>query len=121
MSKLNNIAIIFSVLIFSFSFNACCSKKKIKTDTTTTNTPPSPRDFEAEGFLEATVIIYEVDGCTWMLRLMNQKLLQPYTPLPTNFQKNDLQVWIKFTAEKDAMTTCMAGDVVNVVAIELKK
>jgi hypothetical protein len=73
-----------------------------------------------EGYEKATVISYEVDGCTWMLDLEDGKKLQP-AELKPEFQKDRLDVWIKYEIKKGAVGICMAGTMINLVEIELRK
>jgi len=74
---------------------------------------------EEKGFVKATVKNYTVDGCTWMLFSESGKKLQP-AKLDAAFQKNDLPVWIQYTVKKGATGICMAGEIVDITAIELR-
>ncbi|MCW3101731.1 MAG: hypothetical protein JWO09_171 [Bacteroidetes bacterium] len=72
------------------------------------------------GYTKATVIDYKVDGCTWMLELEDGKKLQP-AELKPDYQKDKLQVWITYEIKKGGMGICMAGEMVNITHIELRK
>lgn len=72
------------------------------------------------GYTKATVINYTVDGCTWMLELEDGKKLQP-AELKPEFQKDKLNVWIMYETRKGGIGICMAGEMVNITAIELRK
>ena len=70
-----------------------------------------------EGYEKATVIDNTgLDGCRFMLQLESGKKLQP-TNLEEQYLKNGKQLWIKYVVQKDAMSVCMAGDVVNITSI----
>ena len=69
---------------------------------------------------EAMVIDYsEIAGCTFLLQLNNGEKIQP-TNLSPDFRKDKLKVLIKYQIT-DMMSACMAGKVVSVSHIELKK
>src|ERR1035437_2473533 len=103
----------FSFLIFNFSFLiiSCDCKKKAVSASQTTATDQK-RDFEKEGYLKATVINYEVDGCTFLLKLPDEKKLEP-TNLAAEFKKDQLAVWIKYASPKGAVSICMVGQMVE--------
>lgn len=75
---------------------------------------------EEKGFTSAKVISYNVDGCTWMIILKDGTQLQPLNLQP-EFQKNDLEIWIKYEIKKGAVGICMAGEIINIKEIEVKK
>ncbi len=64
----------------------------------------------------ATVIFYEIDGCKWMLKLPNGNKLQP-VELDEAFQKDGLKVKIAYREKPDAISICMAGQVVDLIRI----
>ena len=69
---------------------------------------------------EATVIDYsEVSGCSFLLQLNNGEKLEP-SNLSADFKKDKLKVLIRYEVA-DMMSACMAGKVVSVTHIELKK
>jgi hypothetical protein len=112
--------LIYSLFIFSFSFLiiSCHCKKKIAADTKAT--AEVKRDFEVEGYTKATVINYAVDGCTFLLQLADEKKLEP-TNLSTDFKKDNLAVWVKYMPKKGGMSVCMAGQIVEISDIQLRK
>jgi hypothetical protein len=71
-------------------------------------------------YTKAEVINYAIDGCTWMLQLKDGKKLQP-SYLKPEFQKDKLKVWIKYSPKKGGVGICMAGEMVNITEIELRK
>ena len=73
-----------------------------------------------EGYTKAEVINYTVDGCSWMLQLEDGKKLEP-AGLKPEFQKDKLKVWIKYTIKKGGAGICMAGEMINLTEIELRK
>ncbi|MCW3071812.1 MAG: hypothetical protein JWO44_1702 [Bacteroidetes bacterium] len=72
------------------------------------------------GYTKATVVNYTYDGCSWMLELEDGKKLQP-SALKPEFQKEKLKVWIRYEPKKGGMGICMAGELVNITEIELRK
>ena len=92
--------IIITLLLFS-----CKNKKAII------------KNFEAEGFVKATVIKYEVESCGYLIRLENELLLSPDS-LPKAYEKNNFLVWIKYNnTKKQSLSTCMAGKTINLIEI----
>lgn len=112
---------LFSLFIINYSFfiSSCHCKKK----TTSSQNPTSAeqkKDFEQEGYIKAIVINYEVDGCHFLLRLEDGKKLEP-SSLTDDFKKDQLAVWIKYTPKKNAASVCMAGQIVDLTDIQLRK
>ncbi|MEK6615069.1 MAG: hypothetical protein AABZ32_02995 [Bacteroidota bacterium] len=116
MKKIFFISVFLS--IGSSFFSSCHCKKKTTTDTVTSI--ESKRDFEKEGYTKATVIFYELDACKYLLQLEDQKKLDP-SNLSADFQKDHLAVWIKYALKKDAVSACMAGQIVDLSDIHLRK
>jgi len=108
---------LFFILV-SFFFPSCHCKKKAATDTT--NSEEVKKDFAADGYIKATVINYEVDGCTFLLLLEDGKKIEP-TNLSADFRKDKLTVWIKYMAKKGGVSVCMAGQIVELSDIQLRK
>lgn len=77
-------------------------------------------DLEVEGYTKATVISYEVDGCTFLLQLADEKKLEP-TNLSADFKKDRLAVWIKYVPKKGAVGICMAGQIVELSDIQIRR
>jgi len=79
------------------------------------------RDFEKEGYEKAIVIYYELDACKYLLQLYNEKKLEPTPALAPEFQKDQLMVWVKYVDKKDGMSVCMAGKMVEISDIQIRK
>ena len=109
----------FPIFLFSFLFTACyCRKKAVSAPPTTT--AEQKRDFEKEGYAKATVINYEVDGCKFILKLEDGKKLEP-SALSDDFKTDQLAVWIKYAPKKGVVSVCMAGQVVELSDIQIRK
>ena len=118
----------FITLLFiscAFFLNSCCCKKKAATQ----HLAPTEvkRDFEKEEYTKATVIFYEVDACKYILGLEPDlngadvvKQLEP-TNLGEEFKKDQLLVWIKYIPKKGGISVCMAGPMVDITDIQLRK
>ena len=120
MKKTFKFLLVFFLFNFFFLvFSSCHCKKKI-TSASQPSTAEQKRDFEKEGYVKATVINYEVDGCTFLFKLSDEKKLEP-TSLSAEFKKDQLAVWIKYTPKKGAVSTCMAGQVVELSDIQIRK
>ncbi|MGZ4035504.1 MAG: hypothetical protein ACXVPU_10110 [Bacteroidia bacterium] len=76
--------------------------------------------YEFEGYEKAKVINYPIDGCGWMLQLEDSTKLQPLILSP-EFQKEGLQVLIKYEIKKDVAGVCMAGKIVALTDIKKLK
>jgi hypothetical protein len=87
---------------------------------TITRNTTEPWEYRDSIYKAATVINYALDGCTWMIRLEDGKKLQP-SNLKPEFQKDKLKVWIKYTIKKGGVGICMAGEMVDITEIELRK
>lgn len=86
-----------------------CKHQKVVTDT----------EMEAQGFVKAMVISYEIDGCNYMLELVSDKSRLEPDGLQPEYQKDSMNVWIKYKAAPDRMSVCMAGATIDL--IEIKK
>lgn len=103
-------------MTFSMSIISChCCKKS-----TSSEVKESKRDFEKEGYVKATVINYTLDGCTFLLQLADEKKLEP-TNLSADFKKDQLAVWIKYMPKKGGVSICMAGQMVELSDIQIRK
>ena len=108
----------FFLILSSFFVAACHCKKKASA---AAEAPVSQsEDFSKIGYTKATVINYEVDGCHFLLQLEDGKKLEP-SKLADEFKKDKLAVWIKYTLQKNAMSICMAGQMVELSDIQLRK
>ncbi len=110
---------LFVLTAMLFTLGCCCTGKCNKAPATQNVT--GQRDYPAEGFTKATVIDYQLDGCKWMLKLENGDMLLPSPPPAERFQKDQIPVWVKYEVVKGGMSTCMAGTMVKVTAIEERK
>jgi hypothetical protein len=102
---------------FSFIENNEAKKVKIESGASSDS---FKMDFEKEGYAKATIISYQVDGCTFILQLSDGKKLQPYN-LSDEFKKDQLTVWVKYVPKKNVFNSCMAGQVVELSDIQLRK
>ncbi len=103
------------MLIGLVCFESCSTGKNASTGTTTTAS--SNKD---DGRVSATVMKYEVDGCTWLLVLESGEKLATQTLLPLEFAQDGLKVIIKYENLKDGLSTCMAGKMIKLVEIKRK-
>ncbi len=108
----------FLILSFSFLLTSCHCKKK--TAASQNNPSEVMRNFSEEGYTKAVVINYEIDGCNYLLQIAEQKKLEP-TNLPQEFKKDKLDVWIKYVPKKGGMSICMAGQMIDITDIQLRK
>jgi hypothetical protein len=76
--------------------------------------------FAAEGFIKAEVHAYDVDGCGFLLFLEDEKKLNP-GELKQEFKKEGLKVWIRYEKKKGVMSTCMAGENIQLIDIRIRK
>ena len=110
----------FLILISSFVLVSCHCKKKTAT-TAPPDTTQTKRDFPKEGYFSAMVINYEMDACRYLVIVNGEKKLEPSKPLASEFQKDQLAVWVKYADKKGAVSACMAGQVVDITDIQLRK
>lgn len=74
---------------------------------------------EAQGFVKAMIISYEIDGCNYMLELVSDKSRLEPDGLQPEYQKDSMNVWIKYKSAPDRMSVCMAGATIDL--LEIKK
>ena len=113
----NNILRTLIFLLAITGLVSCHCKQKVSGKTVPIETT---RDFPAEGYVKATVIHYELDGCGYLLQLEDGKKLEP-DALPESFRKENTLVWIKYEIRKGATSICMAGIMVTVADIQIRK
>jgi hypothetical protein len=118
MKKLFHLLLAIFLVNFSLAFTSCCCKKKAANKNTVAT--DVKRDFEKEGYVKATVINYEVDGCSFMIQLEDGKKLDP-SSLADDFRKDQTAVWIKYTIKKGGASVCMAGQMIDVSDIQFRK
>ncbi len=106
-NKLKNIILITFIVLT----NACSHK---------TMSVQSLASEEKANFIKATIINYTLDGCGWMLQLEDEKKLQPVN-LNNEFKKENLKVWVQYQPVKQGMSICMAGEIITITTIELRK
>ena len=105
---MNKLTKLFVIALFISLVTACVTQKKVVSDS----------EMEAQGFVKAMVITYEVDGCGYMLELSSDKSRLEPDGLQPDFQKDSLPVWIKYKTV-DRMSICMAGATIDL--LEIKK
>jgi hypothetical protein len=110
-NKLKHIAGISAVLLLICFMTSCGYGDRAH---------PADTEHIFKGYQKATIIDYTVDGCKWMLQLEDGKKLQPLELKP-EFQKDQLKVWVMYEIKKGAVGICMAGEIVNITNIELRK
>ena len=111
--KLNNIKLIIIGLLALTSLQSC--KLFIK-PATIVSQKVAPIHNE---YTKATIINYTIDGCSWMIRLEDGKLLEPIN-LKDEFKKENLKVWIQYKHYEN-FSFCMSGEMVTITAIELRE
>lgn len=100
---------LFVIALFAALLTACISQKKTVSDS----------EMEKQGFVKAMTVKYDVDGCGYMLELVSDKSRLEPDGLQPDFQKDSMNVWIKYTAAPDRMSVCMAGATIDL--LEIKK
>ena len=110
-----------SFLIFNLSFFlvSCHCKKSATVEAPAT--AEVKRDFAAEGYVQASVIHYEMDACQYLILVGGEKKLEPSAPLKPEFQKDQLAVWVKYIPKKGGVSACMAGQPVDISDIRIRK
>lgn len=104
----------FLILTFVFSLFVVNSSAQEK---------PKKINYTKEGYVKAKVIKYEVDGCGFLVELADkQKTKLMPDKLNDKLKKNNQKVWIKYTLpKKQLMSTCMAGQAIEVTDICKRK
>jgi hypothetical protein len=110
--KLKNIKLIMICLLACSSIPSCKLFVKEK------QVIPEKTNLLRTEFTAATVINHTVDGCSWMIKLEDGKLLEPVN-LKDEFKKENLKVWIQYK-HYDNFSFCMAGEMVTITAIEVR-
>ncbi len=102
--RIFRICIVGLISIAPLFFNSCKSKKEV---------------FLKEGFVQATVIKYEVESCGYILQLNADEKIMPNKELETEFKVDKMPVWVKYTVQSKAKnTTCMAGKLAEITEIK---
>ena len=120
MKKIFQFAFLVLISYSLFILPSCHCKQK-----TACAHPPAAvevkKDFEKEGYAKASVIHFELDGCNYLLQLSDEKKIEPADGLSPEFQKDKLAVWVKYTVKKDGVSICMAGQIVEISDIQIRK
>ncbi len=104
MGKLKHL---LPAILIVLTFAACNLFKKQKSDT----------EWQQAFYVNSFVTEVHLDGCMWMLQLESDgKRLEP-DGLQPEFEKDSLNVWIKYEPE-ERMSVCMAGQTVKVLDIK---
>ncbi len=115
MIHFRNILLYTTLLICVTS--CCCHKKAASTDTAKKE---DSVDYEKQGYVKASIIILNLDGCKYLLQLSSGKRLE-VQGLPEELKKEKLQLWIKYLPDKEAMSICMAGEIVKLTEFKIIK
>jgi len=116
MKKICNLILLGAVLMISSGITSCCCHKNCCSRTT----KESKRNYEKEGYVLATVIKIDLDGCNYLLKLNSDKKLEA-TNLSDELKKEHSKVWIKYVPDSAAMSICMAGELVKLTEFVLVK
>ena len=97
---------------------SCSKKSSPKVEITKEiSTTEKSKDFIKERYVKAIITdLSALDGCQFLLKLEDGSKLIPLN-LEDNFKVDNLNVWVKYTENKMAVTICMAGKVVNILDI----
>jgi hypothetical protein len=108
------ISLLFLILSLAVLSGCHCHKPVSKTASSNS----AKRDYAAEGYVQATVTLFDVDGCKWLITLADGKRVIPSPALADGFAIDGLKIWLKFAPKKGAVGICMAGTIVEITAIE---
>jgi hypothetical protein len=97
---------IFLPLVISIVFLASCGGDE--------NT-----QMERKGFVKATIINMDLDGCEYVLQLESGEKVEPVN-LEEEFKADGLDIWVKYKADKEKVGACMIGPIVNVEEIQIR-
>jgi|ERR1019366_3648444 hypothetical protein len=114
-NKLKNITVIIISIVVLSAMQSCFLFVKNKTEI---QNPKEPVPLYI-GYTKATITNYTVDGCSWMIKLEDSKMLEPVN-LKDEFKKEGLKVWIQYK-HYDNYSFCMAGEMVTITAIEIRE
>ncbi|HEX8515713.1 MAG TPA: hypothetical protein VF868_05890 [Bacteroidia bacterium] len=104
----------FIIFVSFITLLGACSEKNIASG------GEVKEEVQPRGAVAATVFRLDLDGCTWMIRLEDGTQLQP-SGLQLEFQQDGLKVWVTYTNNKHGTSICMAGQVIDVTEIQLRK
>lgn len=85
--------------------------------------PPADRyraiSTTGDHYTEMTVVKLDLDGCSWMLQPKDGKKLEPVN-LKDEYKKDNLNVLVTYEPYKGT-SICMAGEMVTITDIKLRK
>lgn len=120
--------LIYNILFFStallLALTSCNKKSGTSSETNTPVEKTTEKTNEAalikDGFVKASIIDKTgLDGCSFMIKLENELLLESNS-IKEEFKKDSLKIWVKYIPKKGAMSICMSGKMVDIVAIKLR-
>ena len=114
-------------LAFAFVITTCvaCSPKtntstKEEPDNNATESLKAEKEYEKEKYIKAMVVdMSALDGCRFMLKLESGKKLEP-DKMDQIYQRDNMNVWIKYSLNKGGASICMSGQMVTLIDIQLR-
>ena len=101
-----------------FILAGSCQPKVVPANSTGQESVKTAANFVEQGFKKGTIVDKTgLDGCGFMIKLENDKILEP-SELDDQFKKEGIQVWVKYSIPKSLNSICMAGQLVKLTAIE---
>ncbi|MGI8893996.1 MAG: hypothetical protein ACR2GN_11150 [Bacteroidia bacterium] len=97
--------IILPLLISIFLFAACGSDENTQ--------------MERKGFVKATIINMDLDGCEYVIQLESGQKVEPVN-LEEEFKADGLDIWVKYNADNEKLGACMIGPIVNVEEMQIR-
>ncbi len=110
-TQIKYIAILVMSIVYFSTLQSCSLFSGAENKTA----KPIADTHEQDGFVNATIINYSVDGCTFMIQLKGGKKLEPVN-LKDEFKKDNLKVWVKYQHYK-GNSICMAGEMVTIISM----
>ncbi len=130
---MKKIILVLSLILFCINLNVIAQtnkkKKKRKTKYSTTASKPKTQKVIKPLTLEEKKLIQDgyfrasvkdnrnIAGCGFVLKMEDHSTLEPLN-LDTVYQKQGLEIWIKFVMQKNMATICMSGQAVNIIAVK---
>lgn len=115
------------ILLYSFvlilMFLTACSTSQKKTHNNIENQPEVATKMTQDGFKLAHIVVDEAKDfpCNFLIKLENSDvLLEPLTPVPEEFQKNEMSIWIKYHPQR-RMSRCGDTQPMELIAIRKKE
>ena len=121
MSKLKKI--IPALLVLAF-FASGCNKKTSPAKTSSAPVKEGATkvesDYVKEGYEKAKVVdMTGLDGCKFMIELTNGDKLEP-NKLDNKYMKDKMNVWVKYTLNKNGASVCMSGKMIVITDIVVR-